>query len=191
VIIVTFVGDRRGSVGRRPRCVRRAADGHGVFRSRAGPRRSPPTTARPRIVRRERRFHDSMVAVDQCSLVCLDPDHDRWPDDQSVSSLGKRPQKHTYLSEVGRPLKRDLSPRRSVSAAPGTGRVEDGRHPRSPRRGTHRGGAGSAGCDAIVHRDPTAPPPLRPYDLPRGTAAVARWGDEFRLYRWQRKAALV
>ncbi len=69
-----------------------------------------PSDRAARIVRRERWFHEAMIAVEPCSLVFLDPDDGlRRDDDDEDPSDCSAAEKHAYLSEVGRLLERGQS----------------------------------------------------------------------------------
>ena len=145
-----------------------------------------------RIVRRERWFHEAMVAVASCSLVFVDPDNGLRRDDHSVPSHRNNAEKHTYLSEVGRLLERGQSvvachrvdPSAAV-AAPGASMMTDihetlGVEPlaavRAPRDETR--------VFIVI------PHPRHRSDLEDrlGALQLSRWGDELRLHRWHREA---
>jgi hypothetical protein len=148
-----------------------------------------PTDRASRIVRRERWFHEAMVAVEPCSLVFLDPDHGLRRDDCSVPSHRNLAERHAYLSEVGRLLDRGQSVVVSHHAVGGDP-VE----------------ARAASAMADIH-DALGVEPLAAVRAPRGTnrlflviphprhrrdleerlgaLQLSRWGDELRLHRWR------
>ena len=148
-----------------------------------------------RIVRRERWFHEAMVAVDQCSLVYLDPDTDLRSDHRSRPSDRDPSEKHNYLSEVGRLLERGQSvviyhpaDRSRPVPAQAESRMADihevlGVEPIAAVRASR----GATRLFIVI------PQPHHRSDLETslGVLQQTRWSDELRLYRWQRKAALV
>lgn len=148
-----------------------------------------------RSVRRERWFHEAMVAVDPCSLVFVDPDNGLRRDDHSVPSHRNRAEKHTYLSEVGRLLERGQSvvayhhaDRSEPVADQARSRMADihdvlGVEPLAAVRA-------SRGTNRLFM---VIPHPLHRSGLDDRLGALqqTRWGDELRLYRWRRETALV
>jgi hypothetical protein len=154
-----------------------------------------PTDRAARTVRRERWFHEAMVAVDQCSLVFVDPDNGLRRDDHSVPSYRNLAEKHTYLSEVGRLLERGQSvvachhaDRSESVAAQAESRMADihdtlGVEPLAAVRASR----GTARLFMVI------PHPQHRSDLEHSLGALqqSRWSDELRLYRWQREQALV
>lgn len=154
-----------------------------------------PTDRAARSVRRERWFREAMVAVDQCSLVFVDPDNGLRRDDHAMPSYRNLAEKHTYLSEVGRLLERGQSvvayhhADRSESVASQTeSRMADihealGVEPLAAVRASR----GSVCLFMVI------PHPRHRSDLEHSLGALqqSRWSDELRLYRWHREHALV
>lgn len=154
-----------------------------------------PHNRAARIVRRERWFHEAMVAVDGCSLVFLDPDNGLRRDDHSVPSHRNLAEKHTYLSEVGRLLERGQSvviyhhaDRSGPVPAQAEARMADihdvlGVEPLAAVRSSR----GSTRLFIVIpqrhHRSDL--------EVSLGALQQSRWADELRLYRWHRQAALV
>jgi hypothetical protein len=154
-----------------------------------------PTDRAARSVRRERWFHEAMVAVDPCSLVFLDPDSGLRNDDHSVPSHRDRAELHTYLSEVGRLLERG----QSVITCHYADRHEPvARQAESTMTAIHdqlgmeplatvRASRGTAPLFTVI------PHPQLRSDLEHRLGALqqTRWGDELHLYRWHREKVAV
>jgi hypothetical protein len=148
-----------------------------------------------RIVRRERWFHEAMVAVDQCSLVYLDPDNGLRSDHRSMPLHRGPSEKHNYLSEAGRLLERgqsvviyhpaDRSRPVPAQAESTMADIHDvlGVEPVAAVRASR----GATRLFIVI------PQPHHRSDLETSLEVLqqTRWSDELRLYRWQRKAALV
>lgn len=149
-----------------------------------------PTDRAARIVRRERWFHEAMVALEPCSLVFVDPENGMGRDDHSVRSHQNLAEKHAYMSEVGRLLERgqsvvvhhdaDRSDPVAAAAASMMGDIHDALcvEPLALRmvRGANRL---FLVIPHLRHRS----------DLERrlGALQLSRWGDELRLHRWSRE----
>ena len=154
-----------------------------------------PTARAARIVRRERWFHEAMVAVDSCSLVFVDPDNGLRRDDHSVPSHRNLAEKHAYLSEVGRLLERGQSvvachhaDRSEPVALQADARMADihevlGVEPLAAVRALR----GSARLFIVI------PHPRHRSDLEDrlGALQLSSWADELRQYRWHCEKALV
>ncbi len=148
-----------------------------------------------RIVRRERWFHEAMVAVDPCSLVFVDPDNGLRRDDHSVPSHRNLSEKHTYLSEVGRLLDRG----QSVVAYHHADRSEPVAEQAESRMADIQEQLGVEPLAAVrASRGTTRffmviPHPQHRSDLEHRLGALqqTRWGDELRLYRWHREKIAV
>ncbi len=154
-----------------------------------------PTDRAARIVRRERWFHEAMVAVDACGLVFVDPDNGLRRDDHATPSHRNLAEKHTYLSEVGRLLERGQSVvayhhanRSEPVAVQADSRMADihdvlGVEPLAAVRASR----GSARLFIVI------PHPQHRSNLEDrlGALQLSRWADELRLYRWHREKALV
>ncbi len=154
-----------------------------------------PTDRAARIVRRERWFHEAMVAVESCSLVFVDPDDGLRGDDHTAPSHRNLEEKHVFLTEVGRLLERgqsvmlyDHADPSEPTASQAASRMADihevlGVEPlaavRAPR-GTNR-------MFLVI------PHPRHRSDFEHrlGALQLSRWGDELRLYRWHREKVLA
>ena len=154
-----------------------------------------PTDRSARIVRRERWFHEAMVAVEPCSLVFVDPGGGVPCDDHVIAPRQSPEERRAYLSELGRLLERgqsvvachyvDPSEQPPVQAASAMDEVHE---------------ALDVQPLATVHapRDTTRmfvvlPHPRHRSDLEDrlGALQLSRWGDELRLDRWHRERALA
>jgi len=149
-----------------------------------------------RIVRRERWFHEAMVAVNSCSLVFVDPDNGMRRDDHPVPAHRNLAEKHVYLSEVQRLLERG----QSVVAyhhADRSERVEEqawslmadireslGVEPVAAVRASH----GSARMFLVI---PCNDHMRCELDDRLAALQLSTWGDELRDHRWQRAGALA
>ena len=144
------------------------------------------------VVRRERWFHEAMVAVASCSLVFVDPDNGLRRDDNAVSSPRDNAEKHMYLSEVGRLLERG----QSVVACH---RVDPSEAVGAPAASMMTDIHETLGVEPLASvrapRDETRvfiviPHPRHRSDLEDrlGALQLSRWGDELRLHRWHREA---
>jgi hypothetical protein len=154
-----------------------------------------PTNRAARVVRRERWFHEAMVAVDSCSLVFVDPDNGLRRDDHPVPSHRNLAEKHTYLSEVGRLLERGQSvvayhhaDRSEPVADQAESRMTDiydqlGVEPLAAVRASR----GTARLFMVI------PHPQHRSDLDHRLGALqqTRWGDELHLHRWHREKVAV
>ena len=150
-----------------------------------------PADHAARIVRRERWFHEAMVAVEPCSLVFVDPDNGLRRDDHSEPSHRNLAEKHTYLSEVGRLLERG----QSVVAHHHADRSEPVEAQAVSRMADIHDGLGVEPLAAV--RAPRGtnrlflviPHPRHRSDLEDrlGALQLSRWGDELRLHRWKRE----
>ena len=148
-----------------------------------------------RVVRRERWFHSAMVAVDQCSLVFVDPDNGLRHDGRAASSHRNRAEKHAYLSEVGRLLERGQSvvayhhaDRSEPVPAQAMSRMDDvhealGVEPLAAVRASRGTTRLFIVIPAAGHRSDL--------EARLGALQLSSWGDELRLYRWQRATVAV
>ena len=146
-----------------------------------------------RVVRRERWFHEAMVAVATCSLVFVDPDDGGRR--SMPSSGGVATEAQTSMSEIGRLLERG----QSVVVCH---RVE-GTGPLASQVASRMDDVHSAlGVDPLAAVwtawDTTRavfviPHPQHRSDLEDrlGALQLSRWGDELRLARWHRADVLT
>ena len=155
-----------------------------------------PSVRAARMVRRERWFHQAMIAVEPCSLVFLDPD-DGLRCDDGVDALADQTaaEKHAYVSEVGRLLDRG----QSVIAYHHADRSEPVEAQAASRMNDIREALGVDPLAAVRVRRGTnqiflvIPHPRHRSDLEDrlGALQLSRWGDELTLHRWQPNGALV
>lgn len=149
-----------------------------------------------RTVRRERWFHEAMVAVDSCSLVFVDPDDGLRGDDHPFAPDRDLAEKHTHMSEVGRLLARgqsvvvhhDVDPSEPVQAQALSimSGIRDalGVEPVAAVRTTR----GVNRLFLVIPHDERHRAEL---DDRLGALQLCRWGDELRVYRWQRDRAFA
>ena len=148
-----------------------------------------------RIVRRERWFHEAMVALEPCSLVFVDPDNGLSRDDLPARSHQNLAEKHAYMSEVGRLLERGQSVVVHDDA--------DCSEPVAATVASKMGDIHNALCVEPLAVLPMVRGANRlflviPHQRHRselehrlGALQLSRWGDEFRLYRWSREKVLT
>ena len=148
-----------------------------------------------RTIRRERLFHEAMVAVGSCSLVFVDSDEGLRHADDSVLSSRLPAGDDISLAEVGRLLDRGQSvvthhlvDGSDAVAEQVESRMTDiyetlGAEPLAAVRGSR----GGTRLFIVI------PHPGHRLDLQHriGALQMSRWGDEFRVYRWRREMALV
>jgi hypothetical protein len=147
-----------------------------------------PTDSAARSVRRERWFHEAMVAVDACSLVFLDPAGGQRSPDQAEPAHRDGAELPTYLSEVGRLLERGQSVVTYHDAdrhEPVTRRAESTMTAIHDQLGMEplaavRASRGTAPLFTVI------PHPQLRSDLEHRLGALqqTRWGGELHLYRW-------
>ena len=155
-----------------------------------------PSEVAARTVRRERWFHEAMVAVDSCSLVFVDPDNGMRRDDHLVPAHSNLAEKFVYLSEVQRLLERGQSVVVHHHTDPAE-RMPDQAH--SLMEDIHdelgvapvaavQASRGSTGLFLVI-----APDGHRRCELDDRLAALqlSNWGDELRVHRWQRTRILA
>ena len=154
-----------------------------------------PTDRAGRIVRRERWFHEAMVAVASSSLVFVDPDNGLRRDDHAVPSHGNTAEKHTYLSEVGRLLERGQSVVACHRVDPSEPVVAQAA---SMMNDIHQALGVEPLAAVRALRDETRLFIVVPYSVHRsdledrlGALQLSRWGDELLLHRWHRESVLA
>jgi len=149
-----------------------------------------------RIVRRERWFHEAMVAVDSCSLVFVDPDNGLRRDDHAVPAHRNLAEKHVYLSEVQRLLERG----QSVVAyhhADRSERVPDQAQSRMDdihdELGVEPVAAvqASRGSSRLFLVIPSNEHHRSELDDRLAALQMSNWGDELRVHRWHRASAMA
>lgn len=154
-----------------------------------------PTDRAARMVRRERWFHSAMVAVEQCSLVFVDPDNGLRHDGRDVPSYRNHVEKQAYMSEIGQLLERGQSvvayhhadrsepvPDQAVSLM---NDIHDalGIEPLAVVRASRGTTRLFIVIPAAQHRSD--------FEARLGALQLSRWGDELRLYRWQNTPVAV
>jgi len=149
-----------------------------------------------RTVRRERWFHEAMVAVDPCSFVFVDPDNGLRRDDHPVPAHRNRAEKHVYLSEVQRLVDRGQSvvvyhhaDRSERVPDQAQSRMEDihdelGVEPVAAVQATR----GSSRLFLVI---PSNDHHRSELDHRLAALQLSNWGDELRVHRWQRVGALA
>ena len=155
-----------------------------------------PSDRAARVVRRERWFHEAMVTVDSCSLVFVDPDNGLRRDDHTVPAHRNLAEKHVYLSEVQRLLERGQSvvvyhhaDRSEPVPEQARARMEDihdalGVEPVAAVRASR----GSCRLFLVIPHDDHHRSEL---DDRLAALQLSNWGDELRVYRWQRAGVLA
>jgi hypothetical protein len=148
-----------------------------------------------RSVRRERWFHEAMVAVDACSLVFLDSASRLRSHDDPEPGPSDRAELHTYLSEVGRLLERGQSVVTCHHAdrhEPVTRRAESTMTAIYDQLGIEPLAAVRASRGTVPLFTVIPHPQLRSdLDHRLGALQQTRWGDELHLYRWHREKVAV
>jgi hypothetical protein len=146
------------------------------------------------VVRRERRFHAAMVAVEPCSLVFIDPDNELRHHGPPVPTRSDRAETHACLSEVRRLLERgqsvvvshhsDLGGSFSAEAMETMSDLYEalGVEPLAVVRPSRWPSEMFIVIPAADHRSDL--------EASLGALQLSSWGDELRLHRWK-KAALV
>ena len=157
----------------------------------AGLERSDPNE---RIVRRERWFHEAMVSVDSCSLVLLDPEEGLWSDGSTIPADVGSAEKYADMSEVGRLLARgqsvvvhhqlELSETTADQVTSLMGDIHDalGVEPVAAVRASQ----GTAQLFLVIPHNEQHRSEL---DDRLGALQLSNWGDQIRVYRWQRSRA--
>ncbi len=155
-----------------------------------------PSDHSDRIVRRERWFHEAMVSVDSCSMVLLDPDNGLWSGGPSIPASGGPEETYADLSEVGRLLARgqsvvvhhpaDQSEPTTDQAIALMSDVTDalGVEPVAAVRASR----GTARLFLVIPHNERHRSEL---DDRLGALQLSNWGDELRVYRWQRTRVFV
>ncbi len=155
-----------------------------------------PSDRAERIVRRERWFHEAMVAVDSCSLVFVDPENGLRHDDHAITAHQPFEEQHVYLSEVQRLLERgqsvvvhhdaDRSERPAEQAQSQMQDIHDalGVAPVAAVRASR----GSTRLFLVIAHDDHSHSEL---DDRLAALQLSNWGDQFRVHRWQRATAVV
>jgi hypothetical protein len=150
-----------------------------------------PSDRAARAVRRERWFHEAMVAVAPCSLVFLDPDNGLRRDDHPVPAHRNLAEKHVYLSEAQRLLDRGQSvvvyhhaDRSERVPDQAQSRMEDirdelGVDPVAAVQASR----GSARLFLVI---PSNDHHRSELDDRLAALQLSNWGDELRVHRWQR-----
>jgi hypothetical protein len=151
-----------------------------------------PDDRAARVVRRERWFHDAMVAVDQCSLVFVEPDNGFCHDARSTPSYRDHAEKDAYLSEVGQLLVRGQSVVVSHRADPTESLAFQAMDDVHEALGVDplavvRAARGTARMFVVI------PAELHRSDLEArlGALQLSSWCDELRLSRWRRATVAV
>jgi len=154
-----------------------------------------PTERAKRTIRRERWFHEAMVAVASCSLVFVDSDNIPRDADESLLSSHLRAEDDTSLSEMGRLLERGQSvvTHRRVGDSEAVAEHAESRMAEvyetlgaEPVVAVSGSGVSTRLFTVIPH------PGHRPDVQHRiGALQMSRWGDEFRVYRWRHEMTFV
>jgi hypothetical protein len=152
-----------------------------------------PSDRAARIVRRERVFHEAMVATERCSLVFVDPDEGLQRDDDSTDrDLADR---QASLSEIGRLLDRGQS---VVAHHHVDGSESVSSQAASWMTDIHEALGIEPLAAVRAQRDTTrmfvvVAHPRHRSDLEDrlGALQLSRWGDVIRLHRWHRESVLV
>ena len=154
-----------------------------------------PTDVAKRTIRRERWFHEAMVAVGPCPLVFVDSDEGLRDADGSMLSPGPVAGGATSLSELGRLLERGQSvvTHHLLDGSDGVAQQVESRMTEiydtlgAEPLAAVRASRGATRLFMVIPHAGHRP------DLQHriGALQMSRWGDEFRVYRWRRELVAV
>ena len=148
-----------------------------------------------RRVRRERLFHDALVAVEPCSLVFVDPDSGLHHVDRAAPRHLAHADDDPCLSEVGRLLERSQSvvvTYRSDASGPIPDQAMASMIDLHESLGVEPLAVVTAArASAPLFIVVPAPEHRSDLEASLGALQLSSWGDELRLYRWRNAALTV
>ena len=154
-----------------------------------------PADVAKRTIRRERWFHEAMVAVGSCSLVFVESDEGLRNADGSMISPGLVAGDDTSLPELGRLLERGQSvvTHHVLDGSAGLAELVESRMTEIYETLAAEPLAAVGAFRGATRLFMVIPHPAHRPDFQHrvGALQMSRWGDEFRVYRWRREMALV